>query len=132
MPFKFSTCTHPYVWERLLDRVLRLSDNVTRVETGVTLSNDLISGLDNTSPKAALDIVRDIQRCHDCQIPPDVDGVEQRARPWYADADVLVRRRVHSVIQFVGYSFTSVFYIRFILLYSPDALRVFTLRGSHT
>lgn len=60
--------THKFS-ERLLDRVLRLSDNVTRVETGVTLSNDLISGLDNISPKATLEVVRDIQMCHGCQSP---------------------------------------------------------------
>jgi len=43
--------THKFS-ERLLDKLLRLSDNVTRVETGVILANNLVSGLDNTSPKA--------------------------------------------------------------------------------
>jgi hypothetical protein len=79
--------THKFS-ERLLDKILRLSDNVTRVETGVTLSNDLISGLDNASPKAALEIVRDMQRCHDCQTPADGD----QPRPWYADANVAAVR----------------------------------------
>ena len=43
--------THKFS-ERLLDKLLRLSENVTRVETGVILANNLVSGLDNTSPKA--------------------------------------------------------------------------------
>lgn len=80
--------THKFS-EHLLDRMSRLSDNVTRVEAGVTAANDLLSSLDNTSPKAALEIVRDIQRCHDCQVPSE----GERARPWYADADVLATVR---------------------------------------
>ena len=75
--------THKFS-QRLLDRLLRLSDNVTRVEAGVALANDLISGLDNVSPRAALDIVRDMQRCHDCTAPT-TDG---KLRPWYADANM--------------------------------------------
>ena len=79
--------THKFS-QRLLDKVLRLSDNVTRVETGVTLSNNLISGLDNVSPRAALEVVRDIQRCHDCKAPSDGTADGERLRPWYADAGV--------------------------------------------
>jgi hypothetical protein len=79
--------------ERVLERISRLADNVTRVEGSVAASNDLISGLDNISPRAALDIVRDIQRCHDCQTPGEAEGgLRPKARPWYTDANVATIR----------------------------------------
>ena len=58
-----------------------LSDNVTRVEAGVTLGNALTSAIDSTSPAATLAVVTEMRSCFDCSIPSG----ETKSRPWFSD-----------------------------------------------
>ena len=67
--------------ERMLTTVNALSDNVTRVEAGVTLGNALTSAIDSTSPAATLAVVTEMRSCFDCSIPSG----ETKSRPWFSD-----------------------------------------------